>query len=46
METHQGAVEIHGMASSAAEKDLVTHMVRGIQGVVAVDNQMKVQSGG
>jgi len=44
VETRDGAVVIHGNASSDAEKDLVTKLARSVKGVTSVTNQMTVQA--
>jgi osmotically-inducible protein OsmY len=44
VDTNNGAVVIHGIARSEAEKDLVSKLARGIKGVTSVDNQMTVQA--
>ncbi|MBI2497394.1 MAG: BON domain-containing protein [Opitutae bacterium] len=41
--TKNGDVAIQGVAASAAEKDLVTHLARGVRGVKSVSNNMTVK---
>jgi osmotically-inducible protein OsmY len=41
--TKNGKVTIEGEAGTAAEKDLITHLARGIQGVTEVANNMTVK---
>jgi osmotically-inducible protein OsmY len=43
VKTDRGVVTVRGSASSAAEKDLVTRLVAGINGVKRVENRMTVE---
>jgi hyperosmotically inducible periplasmic protein len=42
VETQNGVVTIHGVASNEAEKTLVTKLAESIRGVTSVDNRMRV----
>lgn len=45
VKTENGVVSIHGTAKNSAEKDLVTKLAEGIDGVRDVKNEMTVQGG-
>lgn len=42
IKTHEGAVTVSGIASNDAEKNLVTKLIRDINGVVSVTNNMSI----
>ena len=43
VETNDGVVTMHGKASNAAEKELVTKLVNDINGVKSVNNRMTIE---
>jgi len=40
--TNEGVVTLHGPVASSQEKDVIAEKIKGIQGIVRIDNQLDI----